>query len=494
MIRKATLAVVLVVTATGLGGACIASAETPCACMHVNGSRHQEQARVSRRHPSAARHQKIARGIRVDGRRLQAKGRASQRYLATPAARQHEIASSARADRLRYQSKASVWLPRTRPAGDRSLAYGLIAGGALLTAAGAFLLITLRGQIASPFPRRRGGVRIITVTNSRRSILGVLAAVLVMAAAAQAASAASARMHIVARIRTNLVDGFAAGASSMWASDVQRTQLLRIDPRTNRVVARIPIGKPLAFVDDQDQVDGWLTVADGFVWATDQWHNRVVRVSPGSDRVVSSVRVPSPWDVTVSDGSVWVPEFERYGVARINERTNAVAKTLPAEGPTSVAAGAGSIWVVMHRADEVLRIDPTTNSVLATIPLRQASGPERAFFLFGSLWVNDGNEDNNAIFRIDPATNKVVAVIRPAGSFFGNNLVTDGRWIWAVSAIGRVYKIDPQSNRIVEQRSFATPGKCGPQLAPCFFSGAGYMDGTVWAYDVIKQEIIRIAG
>ena len=493
MIRKATLAVVLMFTTTGLAGA-IASAATPCACMHVDGSRYQAQARAYGHHPSATRRQQIATGIPVESPRLQAQARPYRRRLAA-AAHRREIAAGVRAARLRYPAEARLWLPRTRPAGDRTLAYGLLAGGVLLLAAASgFLLVKLRGQIASPFPRRRGGGRIITVTNSRRTILCVLVAVLVTVAAAQAAATARGRMHIVARIRTSLVDGFSAGANSMWASDVQRTQLLRIDPRSNRVVARIPIGKPLTFVDDQDQVDGWLSVADGFVWATDQWHDRIVRVSPGSDRVVSSVRVPSPWDITVSDGSVWVPEFERYAVARIDERTNTIAKTLPAEGPTSVATGAGSIWVVMHRADEVLRIDPTTNSVLATIPLRRASGPERAFFLFGSLWVNDSNEDNNSIFRIDPATNKVVAVIRPAGSFFGNNLVTDGRWIWAVSAIGRVYKIDPQSNRIVEQRSFATPGKCGPGLAPCFFSGAGYMDGTVWTYDMIKKEIIRIAG
>jgi DNA-binding beta-propeller fold protein YncE len=147
----------------------------------------------------------------------------------------------------------------------------------------------------------------------------------------------------------------------------------------------------------------------------------------------------------------------------------------------------------MHRADEVIRIDPGTNTVIATIPLRQATGPERAFFVDGSLWVSDGNA-TNALLRIDPATNRVVAVIRPPGSFFANFLFAGGKWLWDVSPAGRVYKIDPATNRIVDQARFDPPTKCGPPPAPqpCFF-GAGYADGTVWAYDVVRQAIIRIA-
>jgi streptogramin lyase len=333
---------------------------------------------------------------------------------------------------------------------------------------------------------------VIAMVRRRSITLGLLAAIVVVGAAQAAPTTPSRRIHISATIKTpDVVGGFAFGANSLWAADVQRTQLLRIDPGTNHVIARIPIGKPLDFVDDQDQVDGWLTVRDGFVWATDQRHNRIVRVAPGSGRVVASVRVQSPWDIAVSDGSIWVPEFEPYAVARIDERTNRVVKTWPADGPTSVAAGAGSIWVVLHRADEVLRLDPATNNVLATIRLPQATGPERGYFLFGSLWVNDGN-GTNSILRIDPATNKVSAVIHPPGSFFTNNVVSDGHWLWDVSAIGRVYKIDPRTNRIVEQQSLATPGKCGTQTSPCFFTGAGYGGGSVWTYDVARQAIIRI--
>jgi DNA-binding beta-propeller fold protein YncE len=329
-----------------------------------------------------------------------------------------------------------------------------------------------------------------------RALLLVAAAAAAVASLALAGGAGTAPtpIHIVAAIPyKNVVGGFAYGASSMWASDVQRTTLLRIEPRTGRMIARIPIGKPLRFINDQDQVDGWLTLKDGFVWATDQDHDRVVRVSPGSGHVVASVRVTSPWDIAVSDGAVWVPEFQPYAVARIDERTNRIVKRWPAVGPTSVTAGGGSIWVVLHRADQVMRIDPTTNRVLATITLTHATSPERAFFLFGSLWVSDGN-DTNAIVRIDPATNREVAVIRPPGSSFGNNLVSDGKWIWDVSGIGRVYKIDPQRNTIVGNASFAVRGKCGDGVGPCFFTGAGYGGGTVWTYDLVRRAILRIAG
>ena len=147
----------------------------------------------------------------------------------------------------------------------------------------------------------------------------------------------------------------------------------------------------------------------------------------------------------------------------------------------------------MHRADEVIRVDPRTNTVIATIRRARAKSPERAFFLFGSLWVSDGNE-THSLLRIDPASNRVVAVIKPPGSFFVNFLFAGGRWLWDVSPAGGVYKIDPATNRIVEQVHVDPPSKCGapPAPQPCFF-GAGYADGTVWAYDQVRQAIIRIS-
>jgi streptogramin lyase len=327
-----------------------------------------------------------------------------------------------------------------------------------------------------------------------RILIAVTAAIVVLAGGGTGQAVPAARMHIVAAIaNAGMVGGMAFGASSMWASDVQHTTILRIDPATNHVLARVPIGKPLGFVDNTDQVDGWIAVGDGFVWATDQWHNRIVRIAPAADRVVATVRVASPWDVAVADGAVWVPQFEPYAVARIDEAKNAVVKRIPGVGPTAVAAGAGSIWIVMHRADDLVRIDPQTNGVLATIPLRQATSPERAYFAFGSVWVSDGNE-TNAILRIDPATNRVVAVIHPPGSFFSNAVFAGGHWLWDVSDAGVVYKIDPTTNRIVERRRFDDPSSCGPPPAPqpCFF-GAGYADGTVWVYDQIRKAILRIA-
>lgn len=307
--------------------------------------------------------------------------------------------------------------------------------------------------------------------------------------------AASKRLHVVASIRQRgVVGGMVFGASSVWASDVQHTTILRIDPKTNRILARIRIGKPLGFLDNQDQVDGWVAVGDGFVWATDQRHNRIVRINPATNRRVASIRVDAPWDLAVSDGAVWVPQFEPYSLARIDEASNRIAKRIPATGPTSVAAGAGSIWVVEHRADDVIRVDPRTSRVLATIPLKQATSPERAFFLFGSLWVSDGNA-THAVLRINPATNRVVHVIKPPGSFFANFLFAGRRWLWDVSPAGGVYKIDPSTNKIVEQGHIDSPKKCGapPAPQPCFF-GAGYADGTVWAYDEVRHAIVRIAG
>jgi streptogramin lyase len=326
-------------------------------------------------------------------------------------------------------------------------------------------------------------------------IAALAAAVWFAAAAAPTRAVPKAAFHPVGHIDvSDLVSGFASGASSVWAADDQQTRLFRIDPASNRVVATVPIGKPAPFklIAADDRVDDWVTVGDGFVWATDQLHDRIVRVSPGSLRVVSTIRVRSPWDIAVSNGAVWVPQFEAYSVARIDERSNSVVKSFPAVGPTSVSVGAGSVWVLEHRGYSVLRIDPKSDAV-NRVPLRGAQGPTQCRFLVGSLWCAD---TGGQILRIEPGSNHVSS-IKLTGRWWTSNtvLVSDGASVIAVAGMGAIARIDPRSDEVIEQTALSPhPGKCGPNTGIfCFFTGALYADGTVWVYDTIGGAIVRYA-
>lgn len=319
------------------------------------------------------------------------------------------------------------------------------------------------------------------------SAAALSAAALIGTAASGASPAPTASIPV-----KGLVSGFAAGADSVWAAEDQSTTLLRIDPRTNRVVARIPFGKPLPFVDDptQDQVDDWVTVADGFVWATDQYHGRVVRISPGTHRVVAATRVASPWDVAVADGSIWIPQFEPYAVARIDEQTGKVTKRFPAVGPTSASSGAGAVWVLEHRGYQLLRIDTKTNATVE-IPLTGAQAPDACRFLLGYAWCSDRS---GLIFRIDPHGNRLKQIHLKGGWWrWGESLLTDGHRIIVASAMGAYATIDPATGKVLGQVDLNPhPGHCGPATETyCFFTGALVSDGTLWEYDPHVHAIVR---
>jgi DNA-binding beta-propeller fold protein YncE len=109
--------------------------------------------------------------------------------------------------------------------------------------------------------------------------------------------------RVVARIPVGRAQesplAIAAAAHAVWAVDFGDAEVLRIDPATNRVVARIPVRGGA----------GGIGVGAGAVWVTsgeggDQRHGWVQRIDPARGRVVATIDVPGGllWDVAV-DGS-----------------------------------------------------------------------------------------------------------------------------------------------------------------------------------------------
>ena len=93
--------------------------------------------------------------------------------------------------------------------------------------------------------------------------------------------------------------GIATGFGSVWVVCYWRQQLLRIDPSSRRVVARIEIGR------------GPLSVAagSGGVWVTNRDSRTVSRIDPLSNRVVAEIAIPSPASpqgVVTGGDTVWV--------------------------------------------------------------------------------------------------------------------------------------------------------------------------------------------
>jgi streptogramin lyase len=212
-----------------------------------------------------------------------------------------------------------------------------------------------------------------------------------------------------------------ASGDEIWFTDHAKKAVSRIDPQTNRIVERIPVG----FLIYDIAIDGntlWLT----HLGSPTPGGNVVVRVDTRSNRIVERIDVPAPATITVGGGSVWVVEFgavlgKPSKVARIDPQTNEVVEEIPVATyyPYHMAFGAGSIWIAngldMEKPSRdklsVSRLDPKTNKEVARI----GTGLNMWSLAVdgGSVWAagsppDCASSDEGALVRIDPTTNEIV--------------------------------------------------------------------------------------
>jgi sugar lactone lactonase YvrE len=201
----------------------------------------------------------------------------------------------------------------------------------------------------------------------------------------------------------------AATAQAVWVVNFGDAQVLRVDPATNRVVTRIPVRGGA----------GGIAAGAGAVWVTsgeggDQRHGWVQRIDPSRNRVVATTPVPSGmlWDITIDGSSVWVGS-KLGGLWRIDAHTSKVttirkpggAPEAGAGGVGHLAAGAGAVWVA--GAGQLKRRDPRNGRMIATIPWADGSPAARGAVGAGGVWFSSGQ----GLARFDVTTNRLVATL-----------------------------------------------------------------------------------
>lgn len=254
----------------------------------------------------------------------------------------------------------------------------------------------------------------------------------------------------------------AVGGGAVWVSVNDFTEgapethaVLRVDPSTNEIVARIPV----------DTV-GNLAVGFDAVWTIDSIdgpQDSVVRIDPATNQVTDTIPIgPYAFDVAVDTGSVWVTrDIDGSGqsgeVIRIDPTTNEVVARIPVSGRIrDVVVGEDGVWVVdststLRRGPSLIHIDPQANEVVATIPglagLNVTTGG-------GLVWmqgwlstidpsVGTGSGDRPLVLRIDPATDQVVGDPIPM-SFFHPFAVWEGG-VWFVGEESTVSRLSMEA-------------------------------------------------
>jgi hypothetical protein len=125
----------------------------------------------------------------------------------------------------------------------------------------------------------------------------------------------------------------AVGRDSVWAQSPRDGVVLRIDPGTRRVTARIRIGRTASFGSLALGSRLWAAVGDA-----------VVAVDPRTNRVVRRVAIPSPNAVAVDGDRVWV--YAEYGLYTVGAGARADRRVAFAERSLgALAARGGGVWI-----------------------------------------------------------------------------------------------------------------------------------------------------
>ena len=226
--------------------------------------------------------------------------------------------------------------------------------------------------------------------------------------------------------------GLAYGAKSLWVSDRMANRLTRINPRTNKMVARIKIG-----------ISSYgLAFGAGSVWVTSESDGTVRRINPKRNRVSAKIKAGSqPNGVVYAFGAIWVADLAGGQVLKVDVRRNRVVARFAMPKADWITPSADALWVSTEE-NVVVRLDPATGAVLARIPV--GTNPLASAWIGGELWVP--NIDSNTVSVVDIATRSVSRTI-PVGQA-PIAVVAQAGDAWVTSeGDGDVWRLPPTAGR-----------------------------------------------
>jgi ABC-type transport system substrate-binding protein len=149
--------------------------------------------------------------------------------------------------------------------------------------------------------------------------------------------------------------GIAFGDGSLWLAG--SAELLRVDPRSGRVLHRFPT------------LSTWVAFADGAVWVA-EGGGSVAKIDPIANAVVARTKLHR-WvsDLAVGDGFVWVSVIGDDAVYKLSEDDLSVQKALPSgPDPERLSTAAGHVWIANTgaRAVSLVAEDTGARSQLVT--------------------------------------------------------------------------------------------------------------------------------
>jgi YVTN family beta-propeller protein len=279
-----------------------------------------------------------------------------------------------------------------------------------------------------------------------------------------------------------LVIGLAGGSRETGLTPVAPNSVAAIDPESNQVVARVPVGDaPTRIVASKNGV-----------WVINQDAQTLSLIDPGTRKLVRTLAIGvTPTDLAVDRHGIWVaapdgtvslvqPELltvtKRF---KVRVRPKVFSNDLP--GVSQLASGFGSLWVGSG-GRTLTRLDPATGSVVKTIgDVPTGNGNEGGIVAgSGSIWAAD---NFNTVTRIDPSSNMA-------------ERVQHGLTLFRISGLaagdGNLWFSDVGNDRIWQLGTFATPRVIRSVSVGPSPLGVAIGHGTVWVVNSGDGTVMRI--
>jgi outer membrane protein assembly factor BamB len=241
-----------------------------------------------------------------------------------------------------------------------------------------------------------------------------------------------------------------AAYGSVWMSDTGGGELLRVEPRTRRVTARL-------------SVDGEVSIAAGAgaVWALQQgatgsrsvFHGPLLRIDPRTNRVTAQVPLRTPtgqpfaaFEMHADRSHIWVGG--PGGALRIDPNTNRVASVVASSGSlftSDFALVRNGLWAITT-AGRLQAYDPATGTRLRNLPLAAHDVSNLRGTRGGALIATVPS----GLARLDPHTGR--ALWRADIGQRATAWTEAGGLIWARSSRrlrDRLSAVDPETGHIL---------------------------------------------
>jgi virginiamycin B lyase len=238
-------------------------------------------------------------------------------------------------------------------------------------------------------------------------------------------------------------DWLAISANAVWVANDKLKSVQRIDPLTNRLVAKIEF---------PDEPCSDLTFAFGTLWVPLCGKPaELARVDPATNKIIATLPVgpaDSEGGITASEDSLWLISDENGTLLRIDPATNTVRQKIAIPpGSFNPLYSDGIVWVTGNKSSVLTPVNARSGEVLPSIPV----GPNPRFLTAGagSIWTL--NQGDGAITRIDAKTRQVIATISAGIPGHGGEIAFGANFVWATVLGIPLTQISPISNKVVRQ-------------------------------------------